>query len=119
MASDLAVPQCGQVITEWWIIVAFSKSEAGLEHRSDVRSPGRIGEYGRLQVIGREAVADRQTKQIDHVLDVRPDQMRAENTPAVFLDNRLIAVHRLSNATRRIPVRHLGGIHAQLRPLPA
>src|SRR6266849_743220 len=95
------------------------RSLSQLKHRSDVRSPGRIGEHGRLQVIGRQAVADRQTKQIDHVLDVRPDEMRAENTAAVFLDNRLIPVNRLCDATRRVPVWHPGGIHAQLRPLPA
>src|SRR5712691_2798008 len=103
MASDLAVPQCGQVITDWWIMVAFSKLGTGLEHRSDVRSPGRIGEHGRLQVIDSETVADRQAKQIDHFVHVRPDQMRAENSAAVFLDNRLVSVDLLRDAPRRVP----------------
>src|SRR5713101_8805491 len=99
MASDLAVPQCGQVMIDWWIMVAFSKLETGLEHISDVRTPGRIGEHGRLQVIGRQAVADRQTKQIDHVLDVRPDEMRAENTA---LSSSIIVLYPYTvSATRR------------------
>src|SRR5713101_1801754 len=59
----------------------------------------RLVEHGRLQVIGRQAVADRQTKQIDHVLDVRPDEMRAENTA---LSSSIIVLYPYTvSATRR------------------
>src|SRR5437879_12753462 len=117
MSSDFAVPQCGQVITDWRIMVAGSKLETWLKHMAEVGSSGRIGKRRRLQVIGRETVADRQAKQIDRLVDMRPDEMRAENSAAVFLDDRLVAVHRLRHAACRVPVRRLGGLDAHLRSL--
>jgi hypothetical protein len=41
---------------------------------------------------------DRKAKQIDHFVGVRADEMRAEDSAAVFLDDRLVSVHRLGDA---------------------
>ena len=35
---------------------------------------------------------------VDHLVGVRPDQMRAENPPAVLFDERLVAVHGFADA---------------------
>jgi hypothetical protein len=51
---------------------------------------------------------------LNTLVGMRPDQMRAENAPAILFDERLVTVHGFADAPGRVPVRHLGGIHAQL-----
>ncbi len=43
--------------------------------------------------------------------------MSAENPAAAFVNQRLVAIDGLGDATRRVPIRHLGGFHAELEPL--
>ena len=64
-------------------------------------------------------MADGDTEQIDDFVSVRPDQMRAENPAALFLDERLIAVYGFADPPCRVPVGHLGGIYFQPRRLLA
>jgi len=113
MVSVFGVAQCGQVMIDFKDHIYF------LEHVTDVRSSGRISEDCRFQVVDREVMADGDGKQIDHLVGVRANEMRAKNLTAVLVDQRLIAIDGLANPPCRIPVGHLGGVHAQAWRLPA
>src|ERR1700738_4105923 len=43
-----------------------------------------------------------------------PDQVRAEDPPGVLFNERFVTVHTFADAAGRVPIRCLGGIHAQL-----
>ena len=72
-----------------------------LEHVADVGSACWISEHGGLQRLCGEPVPDRQGEQVDDFVDVRPDEMGAEDMLAFLLDQDLEAVGRL----RRLPSR--------------
>jgi hypothetical protein len=61
------VPQFGQVMVESRITAIFP-----LEHVADIGRAGRISEYCLLQILGGQAVANGETKDIDDLIRVRP-----------------------------------------------
>src|ERR1043166_3038246 len=76
MDSGLAVAQCGQVIMDSRIMFRPKASSRCPRPRSD-------GEDGRLEIAGGAVVANGAAEPADDFVGVRPDQMRAENGPAV------------------------------------
>src|SRR3546814_20730670 len=65
-----------------------------------IRRAGRIGEHGALEIVCGEAVADGEGEEVDYFVRVRTDEMRAKDSPAAFLHQRLIAIHRRSEERR-------------------
>jgi hypothetical protein len=63
-----------------------------LNHVANIRSPRRIGEHRRFQIVCSELGADRQAKEIDHFVDVWPDEMGAQDSAGVRIDQRLKTV---------------------------
>ena len=85
-----------------------------LKHGSDVRGAGGVSEHRRLKVLGRESVADRQAEHIDDFIHVRADEMRTENAFARLLHEDLEAISGLGYPARRISLRCLLTLHAEL-----
>lgn len=69
-----------------------------LEHVADIGRAGRVSEHRLLEFIGSKAVTDRESKDVDHVIRMRTDEMGAENAAAAFFDECLETVDRLGNA---------------------
>src|ERR1700730_9344818 len=86
-----------------------------LKHVTDVRSAGRVGEDRRLQVFGREPVADRQGEHIDDLVGVRTDEVGTEDSLARVLDEDLEAVRWLGHPAPRIHLRCCLALTAELK----
>ena len=52
----------------------------------------------RTVILRRQALADRQREEVDDLVDVRPDEMRAENAIRLFFDEHLEPVDGLGDA---------------------
>src|SRR3546814_10467572 len=78
-----------------------------------IRRAGRIGEHGALEIVCGEAVADGEGEEVDYFVRVRTDEMRAKDSPAAFLHQRLIAIHRLRDPPGRIPIGGSLALHLQ------
>src|SRR5712671_2787623 len=87
-----------------------------LEHVADIGRAGRVSEYCLLQILGGQAVANGETKDIDDLVRVRPDKMGTENAPAALFDQGLEAVNRLGATAGRVPVRHLLTLDPEREP---
>src|SRR5258708_22819990 len=70
------------------------------KHVPDIRGARRISEYRVLQILCTPALATREREDIDHLVRVRADQVRAENALRAILDEQLEAVGRLGNPAR-------------------
>src|SRR5580693_2298680 len=57
-----------------------------LNHIADIGSAGWIGEHRGLYILGRQTVADRQAKEVDHFVDVRPNEMGTQDSAGVRID---------------------------------
>src|ERR1700730_187203 len=87
-----------------------------LEHGADIGGAGRVGEDRLLEIVCGQVVADRESKEIDDLIRMRPDQMGAENALAAVFDQGLEAVNRLGDAASRVPVRHLLTLDPEFEP---
>jgi hypothetical protein len=54
------------------------------------------------EIVGGKPVADRQTKDIDHLVSMRADEMGTEDAPAALFGERLKAVDPLGDTARRV-----------------
>jgi hypothetical protein len=99
MVSGFAVVQCGQVMTDSRI-----NGYPRLEHGADIRGPGRIGEDCILEIARCQAAADCQREDVDHLVNIRSDEVCAEDVVSLFLDEHLEAVDGLGDAPSRVPV---------------
>ena len=90
-----------------------------LKHIANIGRAGRIGENCLFDLLGGNAVADRETEDIDYFVDVRADEMGTKNAPTALFDQRLKAVDPLGDAAGRIPIRHLLAIDPKLESCPA
>jgi len=78
-----------------------------LEHVAYIGRAGRVGEYRLLEILGGQAVADGETKDIDGLVRMRPDEMGAENAPAALFDQGLEVVTGSSTGRAVYRGRHL------------
>jgi len=70
----------------------FRDHKRYLKHGPDIGGSGRIGENSRYEIIDGEILPDRKREQINDFIGMRPDEVRAENAPAAFIDEHLVAV---------------------------
>src|SRR6267142_4513641 len=70
------------------------------DHVADVGGPGRIREHRRFQILRRQSLADGQSEDVDHLVDMRPDQVRAQDAVGPLFDEDLEPVGGLGDATR-------------------
>jgi hypothetical protein len=78
-----------------------------LNHVANIRSPRRIGEHRRFQIVSGELVADRQAKEVDHFVDVRPNEMGAQDAAGVRIDQCLKTVDRFIEPPGCVPFGNL------------
>src|SRR5215510_13015709 len=81
----------------------FGGSRLG-QHVADVRSTCWIRKDCGFQLLSRQALTDRQAEDVDDILRIRPDQMRAKDALASLLDEYFKAVGRFCDASRRVPI---------------
>ena len=62
-------------------------------------------------------MADGQAKDVDDLVHVGPDEVRAEDMARAFLDQRLVSVDPLGHAPRRVPIGRLLALDAELQSL--
>lgn len=72
------------------------------DHVGDIRRASRITKYRVLQIVRDEAMPDREREEIDHLVHIRPDKMRAKDTAAVLFDDRLGAIDVCGDAPRAL-----------------
>ena len=56
------------------------------------------------------------SKEVDHVVDMRANEMGAEDAPATFLDQGFVAVHGCADPAGRVPVRDVLAINRNTSP---
>jgi hypothetical protein len=64
----------------------------------------RIGKHRGFEIVRGEIVTNGEAEYVDHLVCMRPDQMRTENVPAILLDERLVTVHGFADAPGGEPV---------------
>ena len=84
-----------------------------------VGRPRRISEHRRLQIGRGEAVPDRERKQVDYLVYVRPDEMGAEHQVRVLFDQDLEAVDRFRGLPCGEPAARLSAVRSKLAALRA
>src|SRR6266508_1610528 len=97
-------------------VSASARVSAASQHISDIRSPGRVGEHRRPESLGAQFLPDRESKNVDHLVGVRPEEMRAEHAVGLLLDQRFEAVSRLRRLTGGEPVRRFLRFGAEPEP---
>src|ERR1700733_6451010 len=75
------------------------------EHRRYIRRPGRVGEHRALQFFRGMAMPYCESEQVDDLIHMRAHQMRPQDLAGPFLDQDLIAIHRLRFLLSGEPVR--------------
>ena len=83
MVSVFAAPQAGHVIVELGITLN------PLKHGADIGRGGGIGENSLPVILRREIAANGKSKEVDHLIDMRPDEMGPEDASAPLLDQGL------------------------------
>src|SRR5262249_34968038 len=63
------------------------------------------GEHRRFEVVGREIVTDGEAEEVDHFIDMWPNEMRPEYPAAAFFNDRLVSVDAFGQPARGIPIR--------------
>jgi hypothetical protein len=77
------------------LLASNSRGTRALDHISDVRGTRRISKHRSLEISSRQAVPDREAKDVDDFLRVRPDDVDAQNSIGSILDQGLEPVDRL------------------------
>jgi sulfur dioxygenase len=88
-----------------------------LNHIADIGSAGWIGEHRGLYILGRQTVADRQAKEVDHFVDVRPNEMGTQDSAGVRIDQCLKTVDRFIEPPGCVPAQY-DSIFGKLLKLP-
>ena len=65
-----------------------------LQHRSDVRSTGRISKHGCLKISSRQAMPNSQGEHVNDLVRMRAHQMGAHDEVGFIIDQDLVAVDR-------------------------
>jgi hypothetical protein len=68
------------------------------------------------EILRREIAANGKSKEVDHLIDMRPDEMGPEDAYAPLLDQGFVAVDSLSDPEGRVPVRDLLAIDPESEP---
>src|SRR5216684_1586745 len=89
------------------------------DHVADIRRASGIAKYGPLEIGSREVMSNGEAEDVDDLVDIRPDKMRANDTTAVLFDDRLVAIDALGDPARRVPAGRLFGLYAHLEALAA
>ncbi len=82
---------------------ATSPTLLASEHVADIGGPGGIRKHRALQILRCEPVADGQGEDIDHLISMRPDQVRAQDPVALLFNEHLKSIDRFRDTTRGIP----------------
>jgi hypothetical protein len=69
-------------------VSAWSRSQ----HVADVGGPRRVSKHRRLQILGCQTVTDRDTKQVDDLFGMGPDEVSAQDAIGALLDQYLETV---------------------------
>src|SRR6516165_5262496 len=96
-------------------VSAWSRSQ----HVADVGGPRRVSKYRRLQILGRQTVTDRDTKQVDDLFGMGPDEVSAQDAIGALLDQCLETVDRFIEPQGGVPVRNFLRMHSEFEPLRA
>ena len=65
------------------------------------------------EILGREVATNGKSKEVDHLVDMRADEMGAKDVPTSLLDQCFVAVDRLADPAGRVPVRDLLAINPE------
>src|SRR6202047_5492989 len=87
-----------------------------LQHISDIRSAGRIGEHRGLHILGRQTVAYREAEEIDYIFGMWPDEMAAQGAAGVRIDQCLETVDRFIEAPGCVPIGNLFRVYTEFEP---
>ena len=68
------------------------------------------------EILGREVATNGKSKEVDHLVDMRADEMGAKDVPTSLLDQCFVAVDRLADPAGRVPVRDLLAINPECEP---
>ena len=68
------------------------------------------------EILGPEVATNGKSKEVDHLVDMRADEMGAEDATAALLDQGFVAVHGFTDPAGRVPVRDLLAINPECEP---
>src|SRR5262245_6098522 len=88
-----------------------------LDHVMDIGSSSRIYENGVFQVLRRQVVANRHGENVDDLIGMWADQVRAEDTVRAAFNQHLESIGALADASRRVPIVRVLRLHPELGPL--
>lgn len=83
-----------------------------MDHVDDVVGAARVCPRDRVQrqVVHRQVVPDREGEDVDHLLDVRPDEVGPEDPAGVAVDQQFVADILLTDAPVREAPRQVAGV---------
>jgi len=94
----------------------ITAASPALKHGADIGRAGRIGENRLSEILGREIATNGKGKKVDHLVDMRADEVGPEDSSAALLDQRFVGVHGFSDPVGREPVRDVPVIDPERKP---